>query len=196
MLQFDIRKCFANIDHETLLTILRVRTDQNTQELLRVIIQSFSSGRSGIGLPLGNLTSQLLVNVYLHELDWYLKQTLRVPYYIRYADDIVIIFHDRTILAGMIPVLQHFLTRHLKLDTHKNSLRTIASGVDFLGWVHFPDHRVLRTVTKRRMLRRIMEHHAFETLQSYRGLLQHGNARMLEQRLIVADRVVADPVFP
>ncbi|MDO8517728.1 MAG: hypothetical protein Q7S26_00335, partial [bacterium] len=63
-------------------------------------------------------------------------------------------------------------------------IETVASGVDFLGWVHFPNHRVLRTTTKRRMLRRV---HGLEedspTVQSYCGMLKHGNAKKLQKRV-------------
>ena len=62
-------------------------------------------------------------------------------------------------------------------------IKTIASGVDFLGWVHFSDHRVLRTATKRRMLRRIANHPTQETLASYRGFLSHGNTSKLQKEL-------------
>jgi hypothetical protein len=64
-----------------------------------------------------------------------------------------------------------------------------ASGIDFLGWVHFPDHRVLRTATKRRMLRRVESAKPREAaLASYRGMLSHGNARGLLARIEWYDR--------
>ena len=77
-----------------------------------------------------------------------------------------------------------FLKEWLSLELHpdKISIKTFASGVDFLGWVHFPSHRVLRTTTKRRMIRRIQERKGNKaTLQSYRGLLSHGNAKKLQK---------------
>ncbi len=66
-----------------------------------------------------------------------------------------------------------FLTKNLKLELYPNKLfiKTFVSGIDFLGWVHFSDHRVLRTATKRRMIRRISENNQ----ASYAGLLSHGN---------------------
>ncbi len=63
-------------------------------------------------------------------------------------------------------------------------IKTIASGVDFLGWVHFSDHLVLRTATKRRMLRRLKETPILETIQSYLGLLKHGNTHKLKRRAV------------
>ena len=78
--------------------------------------------------------------------------------------------------------MEVFLRDKLKLEMHpdKVSIETLSSGVDFLGWVHFSDHRVLRTSTKRRMFRRIGETDSKEeTVDSYLGLLSHGNARTL-----------------
>jgi hypothetical protein len=73
---------------------------------------------------------------------------------------------------------------NLELHPDKISIKTIASGVDYLGWVHFPDHRVLRTVTKRRMFRNIqIKQGKKETIESYLGLLSHGNAKSLKQIL-------------
>jgi hypothetical protein len=85
--------------------------------------------------------------------------------------------------------MEVFLEERLKLKLHPDKvyIKTLASGVDFLGWVHFADHRVLRTATKRRMLRRIAKRAGQEgeeaTRQSYRGMLGHGNTRKLSSRL-------------
>jgi RNA-directed DNA polymerase len=81
-----------------------------------------------------------------------------VKYYVRYADDFVVLSGDRTRLENMIPRVQEFLQRRLKLSLHPDKvfIKTWASGVDFLGWVHFPDHRVLRTATKRRMIKKLV----------------------------------------
>ena len=74
-----------------------------------------------------------------------------------------------------------FLRDRLQIELHpdKVSIATFASGVDFLGWVHFPDHRVLRTATKRRMFRNLAEDAPDARVESYRGLLSHGNAQRL-----------------
>ncbi|MDO8575793.1 MAG: hypothetical protein Q7R90_00590, partial [bacterium] len=73
----------------------------------------------------------------------------------------------------------------LNLHPDKVSIATFASGVDFLGWVHFSDHRVLRTATKRRMFRRLSETKKEEVIASYLGLLSHGNAWRLKQQINV-----------
>jgi len=81
----------------------------------------------------------------------------------------------------LIPQISEFLGTHLKLTLHPNKLflKTLASGVDFLGWVHFLNHRVLRTVTKKRMFKKLLESDKPETRVSYIGLLSHGNAHKL-----------------
>ena len=187
VLKCDIRKFFANINHAVLMEILsEYISDKDTRALLYEIIGSFSSARPGVGLPLGNLTSQLFVNVYMNKFDQFVKHKLGAQYYIRYADDFVILSHDKKWLAKILREVSDFLQSNLRLQLHpdKVSIQTVASGVDFLGWVHFSDHRVLRTTTKRRMFRRIEEKSGkIETVQSYLGLLGHGNAEKLKQEV-------------
>jgi len=186
VLKCDIRKFFANINHEILLKILRKHiSDTQTLALLEEVIGSFSV-QPGVGLPLGNLTSQLLVNIYMNEFDQFMKQKLKVRYYLRYADDFVIFSEDKNRLINLIPVIQEFLGNRLRLELHpqKVFIKTLVSGVDFLGRVHFFDHRVLRRATKRRMLRRIAENPKPETLASYLGLLRHGNAKKIKEEVL------------
>ena len=103
------------------------------------------------GLPLGNLTSQLFINIYMNEFDQFVKRTLKARYYIRYADDFVVLHENQEYLENMIPKMNRFLQCRLQLELHPNKvcIQTLASGVDFLGWVHFPSHHVLRTSTKK-----------------------------------------------
>lgn len=145
------------------------------------IVQSFTSTGPGKGLPLGNLTSQLLVNVYMNEFDQFMKHKIKAHRYIRYADDFVIFSKDRKNLAAMIPEIRTFLDMRLKLSLHptKVLIRTLVSGVDFLGWIHFSDHRIIRTSTKRRMIRNLAEGENPAMVQSYKGMLSHGNAYSL-----------------
>lgn len=184
VLKMDIKKFFANIDQEILLGILqRYIPDRAIVWLLQNIIASFSSGVAGRGLPLGNLTSQLLVNIYMNEFDQFVKHHLHEKYYVRYADDFVIFSHDRDHLVYLWEPMGQFLYLVLGLRLHprKVEIKTLASGVDFLGWVHFPDHRVLRTRTKQRMLRRVHDTSDEATIASYLGLLRHGNTQRLKK---------------
>ena len=187
VLKCDIKKFFASIDHGTLKNILAKHiSDQDTLWLLSNVIDSFSTeGKLGVGLPLGNLTSQLLVNIYMNEFDQYVKHTLKVKYYVRYADDFVILSPDRKYLKQLFITLVQFLHDRLKIVPHptKCFIKTYSSGLDFLGWVHFPYTRVLRTSTKRRMLRSLSWYPRRETVNSYRGLLSHGNTRKIGRAL-------------
>lgn len=185
VLKCDIRKFFANIDHEILCSILiRYIPDKDILWLLEDIIRSFET-RPHVGLPLGNLTSQLFVNIYMNKFDQFVKHALKGQHYLRYADDFVVLSQDKQRLETMLPQISAFLFEKLKLELHPDKvfIKTLASGVDFLGWVHFPTHRVLRTTTRRRMMKTIRLHTTNETLQSYLGLLQHGDTYSLRQSL-------------
>lgn len=195
ILKCDIRKFFASIDHEILKNILAKHIqDKDTINLLSNIINSFKTiGKENTGLPLGNLTSQLLVNIYMNEFDQYMKHKLKVKYYIRYADDFVIFSEDREYLKNLTIIISEFLNQKLKLQLHPDKvyIKTLASGVDFLGWVLFPKHRVLRTATKRRMFRNLKgNNYKEESLNSYLGMLEHGNGYKIRKNLDIAINTV------
>ncbi|MDP2709033.1 MAG: reverse transcriptase/maturase family protein, partial [bacterium] len=188
-LKCDIRKFFANINHNILLNILsQYIPDEDIVKLLENVILSFSSEKErAVGLPLGNLTSQLFVNIYMNKFDQFMKHRLKAKYYIRYADDFVIFSENKELLEKQVLLIKEFLRCELKLALHPNKIfiKTIASGVDFLGMVNFSDYRVLRTKTKRRMFKKISGRHdelqnkiiseeSFkQSLQSYLGMLKH-----------------------
>ncbi|HCC06220.1 TPA: hypothetical protein DEP94_02600 [Candidatus Nomurabacteria bacterium] len=146
VLKFDIKKCFESIDADILKNILFTHIqDERLKSLVFKIIDSFPKG-----LPLGNLTSQLFINIYLHELDWYVKQTLHCTHYFRYADDMVVISHDKKELENFYKQLQIFLKQELHLTTHKKVISSIYSGIDILGLVFFAKYQRLRRSTERR----------------------------------------------
>ena len=178
VLKLDVRKFFDSVDREILLSILKERTsDDRLKALLAEIIGSFSPG-----LPLGNLTSQLFANVYLNRLDQFVKHDLKIVGYIRYADDFVLMHPNRELLIDCLDKIKKFLREQLHLDVHpkKIVLKTYSSGIDYLGYVCFPHHRVLRTKTKRRMFKRVSE----KNFSSYNGILQHCRSRKLQAKLI------------
>lgn len=187
VLKCDIKKFFASINHEILIKIL----DEYTQDkdiiwlLERVIISFNTIGKPNTGLPLGNLTSQLLVNVYMNKFDQLIKHKLKIKYYIRYADDFVIFDSDKNILLKLMQKMYNILEKELKLEFHPDKvfIKTIYSGIDFLGWVHFPNHRVLRTSTKRRANKVLKESENVNVLTSYCGLLKHGNQFKIKQEI-------------
>lgn len=118
----------------------------------------------------------------MNELDQFVKRRLQIPYYLRYADDFLFLDRDPDRLAALVPEIQDFLKSRLRLSLHprKVILRKLRHGIDFLGYVQLPYHRVLRTRTKRRMLRRVSE----VNLASYAGLLDHCNGYNLQQFIL------------
>mgnify|MGYP001570360850 CR=1 FL=1 len=187
VLKGDIKKFFASIDQDILIKIVKdYISDKNIVWLISNIVESFHSIKEKVGLPLGNLTSQLLVNIYMNKFDQFVKHTLKVKYYIRYADDFVILSQDKKCILSLLPKINDFLWNELRLQLHpdKVSIRTFASGIDFLGWAHFPNHRVLRTTTKHRMMKRLMYKKSEQTIQSYLGLLDHGNTHKIREQII------------
>jgi len=192
VLKCDIRKFFASIDQGILLYILSIYIpDEKILRLLRQVVGSFHSNEPDKGLPLGNLTSQLLVNIYMNEFDQYVKHRLKARCYLRYADDFATLSDDRSELEKLIDPIQQFLDKCLLLKLHPDKIviNTIASGVDWLGWVQFPHHLVLRTTTKRRMQKKLQYTPSPESLASYLGLIRHGNADSLRVELLDSYRL-------
>ncbi|MDB5188536.1 MAG: RNA-directed polymerase [Candidatus Nomurabacteria bacterium] len=186
ILKCDIKKFFASIDHELLMVIMKRHIeDPELHWLINQVVKSFHTTHSEIGLPLGNLTSQLLVNIYMHEFDMFMKQELQVKYYIRYADDFAILSDNKGYLETLLPKMELFLNTKLKLRLHEHKvyIKTYATGVDFLGWVHFPYHRQIRTTTKRKIFTQLKGYPKRETIGSYRGLLEHGDTYTIQKML-------------
>lgn len=197
-LQCDIQKFFASVDQNLLLKILAKRVqDKDTIDLLSKIIYSFDKTSNEKGIPIGNLTSQLFANIYMNELDQFIKRVLKVKYYVRYTDDFVIVSDNTEYLNNLLPAIRQFLDKSLALTLHphKISIRKYRQGIDFLGYVILPHYIQLRTKTKRRMLRKIdqkvQEYNNDEissktfnqTLQSYYGVLSHADSHKLTQEL-------------
>ncbi len=178
-LKCDVRQFFASVDHAILMDLLERRIgDERTLELLQTIIDSLPAS-SGKGIPLGNLTSQLFANVYLHEFDWFVKNHLREKQYLRYCDDFIILSTSRQHLFDLIPVLTEFLYDRLGLTLHpgKTTIRSWGQGIDFLGYVVKPHSIGLRNRTKLRMIQRVNE----ANISSYLGLCMHANSYRLRQ---------------
>ena len=144
------------------------------------MLRSFSVSTDR-GLPLGNVTSQLFANVYMNEFDQFVKHVLKIRHYIRYADDFVILSHDKDYLDEFVPRINDFLQERLQISLHPNkiSIRKARQGIDFLGWVNLPGHRVLRTTTKKRMFKKLNK----KNMTSYTGLCKHGNTFKIQKKM-------------
>ena len=180
-LKCDIKQFFASMDHAILRQLLGNQVqDLQVMQLLDQVINSLS-GDLGKGIPLGNITSQLFANVYLHELDWYIKHVLKEKHYLRYCDDFIIISNSREYLEELVHPMAQFLEQRLKLALHpdKVTIRTWSQGIDFLGYVTKPYCTVLRNKTKDRMLDKANQ----ANITSYLGLCSHADAHELENVL-------------
>ena len=194
VLKCDIKKFFDSIDQDILLELIKNKIkDDNTNWLVGEVIKSFSCG-----LPLGNITSQLFANIYLNELDKFIKHELKIKYYIRYCDDFVILEDNLACLDNYIEKIGDFLENNLKLKLHPNKIeiKKYSQGIDFLGYVSFPNHLVLRHKTAKRMVKKIkskrillkndkLSEKSFnQTIQSYLGALKHCNGHKISKKII------------
>lgn len=213
-LKLDISKYFYRVDHEKLLTILARRIkDPELMAFIRGVVNSTAEpfglprGRTpqdtppeewlyDVGMPIGNLTSQLFANIYLNELDQYCKHQLKIHYYIRYMDDIIILGPDKETLHRWKADIEIFLMDELALDLNdKTSIRPVRNGVEFVGVRIWPTHMKLRKSTVGRMKREVraisakyaageMSRLDFERrAASIRGLLEHTDSASLRGRL-------------
>ncbi|MBI4598656.1 group II intron reverse transcriptase domain-containing protein [Candidatus Uhrbacteria bacterium] len=180
-LKCDVRKFFASVDHKILLRLLTNRiSDERVMDTLVNIISSFETS-PGKGIPLGNLTSQLFANIYLHELDWHVKQRLRIRHYVRYCDDFVLLVDSTDQAFALAEQVDTFLQENLSIKLHPNKVlvRTWKQGIDFLGYVLLPHAMILRPKTVQRMVSHITK----ENATSYLGLCTHADAYELERLL-------------
>ena len=188
-LQFDIKQFFASAHHQVLKQLLAKKiADQDILNLIFQVIDSFHTQEvPGAGIPLGNLTSQIFANIYLHELDIYMKHGLKARSYARYADDGIVLSVSKERLTELIFPISDFLQKELKLSLHPRKLRIrkLPWGIDFLGYIVLPRYVLPRTKTKRRLLKRIhaIDKHddAEPMVQSYLGYLSHASTHRLRE---------------
>jgi len=174
----DILKFFASVDHPILLGMLERRLqDAQVMTLIRKILASgdgvladeypmqwfpgddlLSPLARARGLPIGNLTSQFWANLYLHELDLFVKHTLRCHAYVRYMDDFLLFSHDKAELHHWRGEVARFLqTVRLSLHPRKQRIYPVCTGVDFVGFVSFPHRVKIRRDSVRRLTQRLRE---------------------------------------
>ncbi len=146
VLKADIKHYFENVDHAILMAILKKKIkDDNLLWLIKRIIDNHKTDVKGKGMPLGNLTSQFFANVYLNELDQFVKHKLRDKYYIRYVD-FVILNNTRKILNEYIEQVSGFLKTKLNLELHpdKSKIVELGSGIGLLGFKIFYHHKLIK----------------------------------------------------
>lgn len=206
-LKGDIKHYFDTISHEKLLEIIsRTIKDKELIFLIKSILKNHNSDIEGRGMPLGNLTSQFLANVYLNELDQFVKHELKVKYYIRYVDDFVILHNNKYQLEHYKTKISNFLEQNLliKLSIEKSKIMPISRGIAFLGFRNFYYHRLLKQRNIRKFYRKLREFKAeynsgaidydivYESLQGWTAFAKKANSYKLRMR--ISD--INDKYFP
>jgi RNA-directed DNA polymerase len=194
-LKIDVRRYFPSINHRILYSIIeRKIKDPDLLWLIKTIIDS-NPGDTGIGI--GALTSQLFANIYLDQLDHFAKEVLRLKYYIRYMDDIVILAPNKRELHTVLAEIENFLWNKLRLTTNsKTQIMPINRGVTFLGYRIWPTHRRLKGQSKRRIKRKMRVYQKLykegrvdleeirASLMSWLGHVKHCNSHNLQEKLL------------
>lgn len=199
-LKGDIKQYFPSVNHGALKQIIRKKIAcSKTLWLLDEIIDSLAdpADPNPRGIPIGNLTSQLFANVYLNELDYYVKQVLGAKYYVRYMDDFIILGGDKRQLWATLEEIKGFLDRHLSLQLNgKTSIFPIQQGIDFLGYRIWPTHRLLRKSSIKRMKRKLKAlkrkygegkiglDRVNASIQSWLGHCKHANSYNLRKAIL------------
>ncbi len=150
----DIRKYFPSIDHVVLKRLLRRNIDD---ERVLLVLGGIIDSAGSRGVPIGNLTSQFFANLYLHELDRFVKHTLFCRYYLRYMDDFLLFENDRERLENFRVSIQCFLRDELNLDLHpgKSQIYPTSRGITFLGFRLFLNYRRVAGAGVRRFRKRL-----------------------------------------
>ncbi|MFA5137096.1 MAG: reverse transcriptase/maturase family protein [Patescibacteria group bacterium] len=192
VLQLDVKSYFASIDHEVLLGLLAKRIrDRKMMHLIWQIVESYEDS-PGVGIPLGNLTSQGFANIYLHELDMFAKHELRIGHYLRYMDDITLVHDNKAQLWEWRDEIEAFLADNLRLRLHpdKQVLTPADCGVKYLGYRVYRDHNRALARNVRRVYQRLrqMETGAFTgdvraSISSWVGYAKHADTYGLNYQI-------------
>jgi retron-type reverse transcriptase len=156
VLKADFRHYFDSVSQEVLINILRKKIDdEDLIWLIKKVLENFEISK-GIGMPLGNYTSQFFANVYLNELDYYVKHVLKAKYYIRYVDDFVILHKNKKRLEYFLEHINSFLPfLKIKLHPDKTEIIPLSKGVTFLGYRIFFHDRLLKKINVRYFLKKL-----------------------------------------
>ncbi|MFH0995809.1 MAG: RNA-directed DNA polymerase [Pseudomonadota bacterium] len=184
-LKLDVKKFYPSIDHNILKKIVRMKIKcEDMLWLLDVIIDSAA------GVPIGNYMSQYFANLYLAYYDHWIKEKMKVKYYARYCDDIVILHGSKEFLHLLAGEIKWYMKTNLNLEIKNNwqVFPTRTRGIDFLGYRFFGDYILIRktiaTSFKRKTLKLCKKTESLMKndicmLMSYLGWLIHGNGHNL-----------------
>ncbi len=181
-LQMDVAKYFPSIDRSILLGLIESRIgDPRFLHLTRSLL---ASSPSPVGIPIGNLTSQVFANLYLDHLDQFIKRSLRVKWYLRYMDDIVLLHQDRSQLQAWRAEIERFAREKLALrfHPHKIDFNRVSAGITFVGYRTFPRRIRIKNKSLRRFRARVRENIPLDQkvrrLLSYDAHLRHAHGHI------------------
>jgi len=157
VLKADIKHYFDSVDHEVMMHIISKKIrDEKVLWLTEKILGNHHRKTSGKGMPIGNLTSQFFANVYLNDLDYFIKHGLKAKYYIRYVDDFVILHKSKEILESYRTQINEFLkTIKLELHPQKSKVIPLHKGVNLLGFKIFYKYKLPKKSNIERMEHKI-----------------------------------------
>ena len=190
----DIHHYFQSIDHETLKAEIRnLIKDKAALTLIERIIDHNGTMPDGIGIPVGNLTSQLFANTYLNILDQYIKHALGAKYYVRYMDDFIILSPDKHQLREWLAEIEKFLRERLKLELNpKTAILSAKNGIDFVGYKHRATHKKVRRDSIKRIKKTIRKYQRGDitkerlqkSIASWTGHAGHADSYNLRKKIV------------
>ncbi len=184
--QCDIAKYFDSISHNILIRLIKKKiTCLKTMALIKEIINSSFKKDLGTGIPIGNLTSQLFANIYLNELDQFVKRELKSVYYIRYMDDFLFLSENKNELKELSKIIKQFLYHKLNLiiNPKKIIISPCSIGINFLGYIIFKDYALLRKNTIKKFLAKIKNKNSKEKKAIWFAYAKHANSYLLSKKL-------------
>ena len=195
VLKCDVSKFYPSLNHDILKRVIKRKIKD--RRLLDLLFKIIDSNGSDVGVPIGSYLSQWFGNLYLNELDVFVKHTKRIKAYLRYCDDFVLFSDSKSELDELRTEIRD-VCANLKLRLSKAEIFPARHGVDFLGYRHFPDGKILlrkRTARRvkakiskfHRLLRRRVSKRTAERLQSsigsMEGWMRHANTYNLRLSL-------------
>lgn len=198
ILKCDIKKFFYNIDPYILFNIMKKYiSDKKLLNFTHLIIFDNRIPNEKVGIPIGNYTSQFFANIYLNELDQYVKNILHIKYYTRYMDDFILILKTKKECIETKKNIESFLKRHLHLELNdKSRFYPYKMGVNFCGYRIFATHRLLRTSSKKKIKRNVKNwnkkfsngslnlSYTMQSINSWLGHCSHCNSYKLKTKIL------------
>lgn len=197
----DIHHYFQSINHDVLKAEIRkVIKDAGALILIDKIINHNGQMPDGVGIPVGNLTSQLFANIYLNKLDQYIKHTLGAKHYMRYMDDFILLSPNKEQLRRWLADIERFLQDELKLELNpKTTILAAKNGIDFVGYKHRATHRKVRPDSVKRIKKTIKRYESGKitkeqlqkSIASWTGHAGHADSYNLQKKVIaLADAAI------